>query len=240
MLGVNTSVLHRRGHLFLLACCMKGCCLHRLGWGREVHVWLSSTIRAETSLLGQKLLGMVLLNNQLCSSSIRLQAHWGMATRVNTLKIHPGILGLVSYWELLLNFASRHKSRAPTLAKHPEAESFPEAHREALSSSQQQWRGGFPQRTSQWLFAFFKNQDAANKDTQFCTDKGKRNIFSMAALWRGWWPTAEHCQRHATHNSAESGRKPRCFLPQKYNHNLYMWKQQIYQQKKNHCCYLGL
>lgn len=55
MLGVNTAVLHRKGQLFLL------CCLHGLGRGRAVPVCLLNTMTAETTFLGQKLLGMVML-----------------------------------------------------------------------------------------------------------------------------------------------------------------------------------
>lgn len=58
MRGVNTTVLHRKDQLFLLAYCMEGCCLHGLGQRREVGVCLSSTI---PSFLGQRLLGMVML-----------------------------------------------------------------------------------------------------------------------------------------------------------------------------------
>ena len=61
MRGVNTTVPHRKDQLFLLAYCMEGCCLHGLGQRREEGVCLSSTIPAETSFLGQRLLGMVML-----------------------------------------------------------------------------------------------------------------------------------------------------------------------------------
>lgn len=61
MWGVNITVMHRKDQLLLLVQCMAGCHLHRLGQGREIRVCLSRTIRAETSLLGQRLLGMVTL-----------------------------------------------------------------------------------------------------------------------------------------------------------------------------------